>query len=339
MAKLLLLLSLFLLLSCKKEGSGVVKNSRFFRMSTITELKLYSHEIPKKEFETLSDSIFKRVDSLLLSYEKRFSSELFNSEVSLFNRRDVDTLEVSSSFYKMVESANLYSEKLDGSFDVSVLPLKKYWKPSSTKNSLPTIKGTESQKDVDSILKFVDYKKIELLDSNKIFVADSRLKIDLGGVAKGVVIEEVSALIKSSGVDNFLINSGGDIFVSGTKNSGDKFRVGIKDPKVSGNLIKIVEVVSGAVVTSGDYERFRVDENGDRVHHLFDTETGFPSTQNSSVTVIANSPAIADILSTGLFSKNALEAVEIINELDSVHCFIVDVNGNEFSSKGFTSVD
>jgi thiamine biosynthesis lipoprotein len=128
--------------------------------------------------------------------------------------------------------------------------------------------------------------------------ADAGLKLDLGGVAKGFVVDRVVALLRSAGVTNALVNAGGDLRVLGRH--GDRpWRIGIRDPRGPGVLHAISLHDGEAAFTSGDYERY-VERAGQRLHHILDPTTGRPTQHTASVTVVTTEGTTADAAATAL---------------------------------------
>lgn len=123
--------------------------------------------------------------------------------------------------------------------------------------------------------------------------------LDLGGLAKGYAVDEAVRILRAAGVPA-LVDAGGDLACTGPKPDGRPWTIGIQHPRDPGGLIGVVELASGAVVTSGDYERSFV-QGGVRYHHLLDPRTGRPGRSHISATVAAPTCAVADGWSTALF--------------------------------------
>jgi thiamine biosynthesis lipoprotein len=111
--------------------------------------------------------------------------------------------------------------------------------------------------------------------------------------------------------------------------------VGIQKPR-GGGVLGAVEIDSGSIVTSGDYERFRIVD-GVRYHHIFNSKTGYSCPTNQSVTVWGPDPVEADIMTTGLFCRSASEILEFINARSRLECLVVDSSGQIFISNGWKS--
>ncbi|HCJ10261.1 MAG TPA: hypothetical protein DHW14_03750, partial [Clostridiales bacterium] len=126
------------------------------------------------------------------------------------------------------------------------------------------------------------------------------MSLALGGIAKGYAVDSAAQVLAGAGVDRAVIDAGGDLYLLGTKPSGEPWRIAVRHPRAEG-FLGVLELPGGtAVATSGDYERFFVHE-GRRYHHILDPSTGWPVSGVVSVTVLAPTAAEADALATALF--------------------------------------
>lgn len=330
----LLLISLFLALSCDNIKRNVYKKV-FYRMDTVVELTLILEEnaskMPfKKKTVSRADSIFRNIDSLLLSFEQRFSQNSQTSEILKLNRRKENSVSISDELYQMLVTGQAYGDTLNGDFDITLLPLKELWGFGKGEG--------RASKPVDSLiaktLEYINYKSFSLKNTNSVQFTNSNTFIDCGGIAKGVAIEEMGNLLTKLNVKDYLIAAGGDILASGMRIDNTPWKLGIKHPRGSDKPLALFELTNGSVVTSGDYERF-VEYNGVKFHHLFDVKTGYPANKNMSVTIYSKSPVIADIMSTGLFSRNAKDIISFVEKRSEIECVVVDSAGVVHISDGW----
>lgn len=320
--KSILLISIALIVisnGCKPHVE--IAQKKFFRMDTITEISLVVNN--KKE----ADRCWNSIDSLLVDWENRFSIEGQLSEVRQINNRKDSVLLIGFKLKEIITTAIRYGDTLGGDFDVTVYPLKQLWGFAETSKPDSTIPVHDQ---IQSALKKVDYRQIKIVGDSVLFLS-AQTRVDVGGIAKGFVLREIGSMLKTCGINSFLVSAGGDIIISGKRINGKPWRVGIQHPRNDG-IIGAVEIDSGSIVTSGDYERFRI-VNGKRYHHLFDIRTGYPVSKNQSVTILGPDPVEADIMSTGLFSRNAEEIVKFINERPNFECLVIDSSGTVFTSE------
>ncbi|NBI32975.1 FAD:protein FMN transferase, partial [Enterorhabdus sp. P55] len=137
-------------------------------------------------------------------------------------------------------------------------------------------------------------------------LADPRAAVDVGGIAKGWIADELSALLATRGLGGFIVNLGGNVAVGGAKPDGAPWRVGIRDPRAPHDpdaLLGAVPLAAGSAVTSGVYERSFTGTDGRLRHHVLDPRTGWPvATDVAGVTVVADRSLDAEGFSTTLLA-------------------------------------
>ncbi len=149
-------------------------------------------------------------------------------------------------------------------------------------------------------------------------------KLDLGGIAKGFIVDEGIKILKESGIKNALINAGGDMYCM-----WQNFKVGIKDPRNTGKIIATFNVKNKGVATSASYER---------PSHIIDPRTGKPVEKRfKSITVVANNCMTADGLATALYVLSPQEGLSLIESINDAECFIID-DGETHISEGFPQI-
>lgn len=148
-------------------------------------------------------------------------------------------------------------------------------------------------------LPHVDPTGLTLSENGTAVRTDPRLLVDLGGIAKGEIVDKVAQLLTRRGVNDFIVNAGGNLLVRGDRGDGP-WKIGVADPDDRDALAAKLAVTDLAVVTSGDYERF-FEKDGVRYHHIFDPATGYPARGMRSVTIVAPSCGLSDALSTAVF--------------------------------------
>jgi len=314
-----------LFLSC----SPAPQRKIYFKMDTIIEITIFQERNIQK-----TEEIFAEIEKFLSDWDERFSPSSEKSEIVKINSRTNDTVKVSEDLFEMLETALRFSQKLDGAFDITIKPLKDFWNVGGAGEIFPDPRDTAILDTLAKILETVDYRKISLLQNPKRAVFENpETQIDLGGIAKGFALEKIREILENGGFENFIVNIGGDIFVSGEKGRHSPIIVGIRNPREAGVLRAFAG--RGAVATSGDYERFRIAESGARVHHLFDTETGLPASQNISISITGKCAITADILATGLFSLCEKRIREKIYQFPNYEFLLVDSARNVFYSENF----
>jgi thiamine biosynthesis lipoprotein len=172
-------------------------------------------------------------------------------------------------------------------------------------------------------LSLVDYRKV-LVDEDRstVKLAAPGMQMDVSGIAKGYAVDRAIRVLKNAGIRNALVNAGGDICALGAPPGKKSWRIGIRHPRRSGDLLGILELKDKAVATSGDYENF-LEVDGERYCHIVDTKTGRPVQGVMSVTVVADNTAEADALATAIFPLGADDGIKLIESLEGVDGIIV----------------
>ena len=240
--------------------------------------------------------------------EADFSYYRESSFVSILNREAHEKeVIVPEHVCKLIEKSLEYGKMSGGVFDITYKSTGDLWENSG--NKIPDEKMIEEKQ------RFVGADKLSVnCAENKIKFASIGVKIDLGGVAKGYAIDRAGEVLKKHGIENFIVNYGGDMLFCGNK-GGKPWSIGIRNPDKPSEILKKLELgTSGCkgVATSGDYERFFVIE-GETFSHIMDPKTGKPVKNARSVTVIGEDATVADAAATAvsvaLHKKDAVEKI------------------------------
>lgn len=242
-----------------------------------------------------------RVIERMKKLEKKFDYFSEDSELTFINNlRKGDKFRVSPEMFELLKKARKMHIRTKGAFDIT---------------------------------KGLDNWRLDRQEGLVWFRKDG-IKIDLGGIAKGFIVDEGIRLLRELGVTNALINAGGDMYCMGPGPRGRGWKVGIRNPMNPRDVVEILRMRDKGVATSGGYERFRVS-NGEKVSHIIDPKTGKPVKDIfKSVTVVAPDCATADALATGLYVLEPQKALFLIQGIDGADCIIVDRFGFMYVSSG-----
>ena len=241
--------------------------------------------------------------ALLAAYEEMqrvenlLSCEKDSSEISAINKAaGFQPVKVSYETLEMLKRSKVYCKKYKGVFDVTIGPLSDLWGFSEDKEIV-----LPKDKTIKKLAKLVNYNDMIINENDTtVFLKKKGMSIDLGGIAKGYAIDRGSAVLKEMGITNFILNAGGDIYVSGTKDNETQWKIGIKHPRNTNDLVAEFDLKDYAVATSGDYERFKII-NGIRYHHILDPRTGYSGRLSESSTILAPTAEEADATATYVF--------------------------------------
>lgn len=251
------------------------------------------------------EKAFSRVSEI----EHHMSSHLEDSDLA------TGTLNLDTTY--VIAKGLGYGKITDGAFDITVKPLCDLWDVNGENPKVP------SKEEIDSALLLVDYKKVSV-DGNKLVMPEN-MKLELGAIAKGYAADEACRILRENGIDDGIIDLGGNVVALGVKT------VGIRNPlsENNGDYFGILKLQDCAVATSGGYERY-FEQDGVRYHHIFDPFTGYPAkTDILSASVICEKAIDADCWSTILFSAGLDKANDYISE-HKLNAVLLDENGNVY---------
>lgn len=264
----------------------------FFAMSTDFSITAYSDNA-----EAALTAAEERVKEL----EKLWSATDSGSEIYKINHSSGQAVAISDETALLLSFALDMADRTGGALEPTIYPVLLAWGFTTGKNRIP------DEDELQSLLKNVGYDKVNL-SGNEVRIP-AEMELDLGAVGKGYTGDILAGILKDAGITSALVNLGGNIQIIGTKPDGSDWRLGLRDPFGEGN-VGAIEISDMAVVTSGNYERYFIGEDGREYGHIINPTTGYPVSNGlASVTIIAKEGKMCDALSTALFVMGADEAV------------------------------
>ena len=306
-------------------------------MGTQYHISWVSTQTGSASVEVESQSIQLGVDELLLNINKSMSTYDKNSELSVINQTfNSDWQNVSVDLYRVLMMAMQVNVQSLGAFDVTVGPLVNVW-------GFGPVKSTDeapSDKVVENALKQVGAGAINLRQRDESY--QLKLKhpryIDLSAIAKGYAVDVLGRYLQMRGIDNYLVEIGGEIITHGAKPGGQSWRVAIEAPNDQGRSAQLILPLDNlGLATSGDYRNF-FQQDGRRYSHTLDGRTGYPVQHGlASVSVLHSSVAMADAWATALTVLGAKEGLRLANEYDLAAFFIqrTESGFEQYSSRQF----
>ena len=262
----------------------------------------------------------KKVDSLLSQVNNIFSTYIKNSELTKFNDNlSTIPIKISLEFSELYEKAVSISLSSDGSFDFTVLPLVKLWGFGQDFN----ISQIPSDEKIQEKLNYSGIDKLEF-ENASLRKENKHTQIDFSAIAKGWGVDQTALLLDDLGFENYMVEIGGEILVSGVNNLNSKWTIGVSEPEyIASELYTAIHITDAAVATSGSYNNYFTLENID-YSHILDPKTGYPIQHDLvSATIVAQDCATADAIATAVMVKGFDEGLSWINNLPNVECLLV----------------
>ena len=308
-------------------GTGKAKTSvtpierTDFLLNTFVNIKIYDSE----DTTILDDAI-----AICKEYEDRFSRTIESSEIYMLNHRAADeqTFTLSDETAELLQTALHYCEVSDGAFDITIEPASSLWDFTAEEPVIPN-----SGKLADAV-KNVGFENLRL-EGNTLTFLSPDTTLDLGAIAKGYIADQIKDHLVESGVESAIINLGGNVLGVGDRPDKTPFRIGLQKPFAeTSETFATASVSDMSVVTSGVYERhFIID--GTNYHHILDPQTGYPYDNGLiSVTILSDSSADGDGLSTTCFSLGLEKGMDLLNSMDGVYGCFIDEDYNIYYSDG-----
>ena len=259
------------------------------------------------------DGVEGAVEQLLARLDQSMSTYKLDSELNALNRLAVgEELSVSTDLWQVLQGAQHIHALTLGAFDPTIGPLVDLWGfgPEDTGDKVP------SEREINTLLPQVDLGQLRLASDNKVSKL-AALDLDLSAIAKGYAAQKVAALLRTQGFSNFLVEVGGELQLAGHNRKGLPWRIAIEVPSLlQGGVEKVITVTDMGVATSGDYRNY-FERAGVRYSHTIDPRTGKPITHNlASVTVLADTAAVADALATAFMVMGAEKTLELAEQRD-----------------------
>ena len=232
-------------------------------------------------------------------------------------------VELDSLFIEVFSKSMDVSRKTNGKFDITASPFINAWG-----FGFKDMDNVTPEK-IDSMKPFVGYNKIRIEDG-KVVKDDPRVQINTSAIAKGYSCDIVAHLLESYGIENYMVEIGGEITMKGTNEKGDCWRIGIDKPTddslaMQRELQLILSICDKAVATSGNYRNYYI-KDGVKYSHTIDPQTGYPSEQDIlGATVIADDCMTADAYATAFMAMGVEKSVEVAQTIPGLHYYFIYV--------------
>lgn len=265
-----------------------------------------------------------KIERTLKAVNQSMSVHMPGSEISRFNAigSPDQPFEASEGFWSVMNVAEKIYHQTGGAWDGTVFPLIRLWKFNTGAQQY----RVPAPEEIAALLPRVGFRHIRFQDGRRLSKQIIPLSVDLSSIAKGYGVDQVADLLRAEGFQDFLVEIGGEVYASGRRKDGGRWRVGINVPQKDAPLDAVYHAVSlenQALATSGNYRNF-FETDGKRYSHVFDPRTGYPVSNGVvSVSIVAGSCTLADGLATGVMVMGAEKGLALIRRWGEVEGMIV----------------
>lgn len=318
-AALLALIIVWLLVmsGCPASKEETKAEGTLFAMNTYMTFTVYGSKA-QEGLDSAQDQV-KRLEALLSVTE-------VNSDVSRANHSNGQAVEISEETAELISFAIKMAEETNGALDPTIYPILTAWGFTTDQKQVP------KSEQIEQLLSYVDYSQISLEEN--LLTVPNGMQLDLGAVGKGYTADLMEEILREYGVESAILSLGGNIHAIGSKPDGSPWRIGIKAPWENKNL-GVLEISNAAVVTSGGYENYFQDDEGNIYWHILNPETGYPADSGLlSVTIVGSEGRLCDALSTALFVMGAEQAEDYWRTHGGFEMLYITQNYDIFITEG-----
>jgi len=293
-------------------------------MGTLWTMEIFDDARPAQARKAIDAAYAElvRIDNLMSEWKAESPISQVNSAAALH------PVAVPVELRELIQRSIRYSEKTEGAFDISWRGMGAIWKFDDDFTP-PTRQAVEAAR------RRVNFRAIQI-DGDRVYLPKAGMSLGLGGIAKGYAVDRAFEVLRNAGFANVMVDGGGDVRVAGTRN-GIPWRLGIQHPRRErGQIIGAVKPRNQALVTSGDYERFRI-VNGVRYHHIIDVRNGWPATAASSVSVLAPTAEQGVVIAKGIFILGPEKGMALARA-EGVEALLIDPEGRRYWTEEFHNV-
>lgn len=281
---LLIIIFALSITACDKSRKPVDK--MFFEMGTVVHISIEEKDADKTP--------------QIVAFMKELTNTIKKNQADISESDAFEKIEVSKDFINIYKRTAIYNKMSSGAYDPTTITVASLYGFPDKMFHMP------SDKEIETAKKSAGLDKIVFKDGAFSKLFDDTL-IDVSANSKGYIVDETVKFMKKAGFENFIVNAGGDVYVSGLKYGETPYKIYIEEPEKENGIANIIKLTNKAVATSGNYERFFINDEGKRITHIFDGRTFTSSNNYKSVSVIADTTEMADGLATMYFLSSMEE--------------------------------
>ena len=324
---IVLLAAALLLTSCSAGGEGTAPAATAANVERTSGVGYYFDTVVTIVLYGAPEGLLDEIWADCARYEHLLSKTIQGSDVDRLNHAGGQTIQVDPETWEILRRAKEVSDSSGHAFSVTIAPLTELWDFTGGTNRMP------SDEERIARLPLVN-DDLMVLGENCTVTMPEGMKVDLGGIAKGYIADQIAASIRGR-VHGATLNFGGNVYAVGIKPDATPFRVGIRDPNGGDrDSIAVVSLTDLSVVTSGIYERY-FDLDGIRYHHILDPKTGISADSDlASATIVSESSMTADAMATACIVMGKDEALSYLAS-QGADGVLITRDGEIVSTEGF----
>jgi thiamine biosynthesis lipoprotein len=308
-------------------GAPRVIAAKYGAMGTEITLSAWTADERKAEraFAAGYDEV-RRIEVLMTDWERPGEPE---SDVVKINKAaGKEPVKVSAETFEVVQKSLEMSRRSGGAFDITFAAMKGLWKfDEDLEKKLPPAEEIARRR------KLINWRDVVVdAKARTVKLRRAGMRLGLGGIAKGYAVDRCAAAMRGEGLQDFMVQAGGDLYIAGSKGPSN-WMVGVRDPRGGPrDIIARMPIKDHAFSTAGDYERaFILD--GKRYHHIIDPATGFPATASREVTIFAPTAFLADALDDAVFILGPKKGMALVESFPDCSTVIVDAKNQVWTSR------
>lgn len=323
-----MILLCFLLLGCTPDTQPETPENQLRKVTftsfeagfdTVFYLTLYSTD----NDETLL-SIFNECVSIAYGYHQLF--DIYNNYNGINNIKTINDnagivpVKVNADVIEMLKTAKEMNQMSNGEFDVTYGSVLKVWHNYRDAAEAAGKGPVPNDEELKSAAEYVGWNHVIINEQdNTVYIDEKGVSLDVGGIAKGFTTEKLADYLASKDIETAIINFGGNNRVMGDKPDGTAWGLGIEQPGTQSAMVAVSLNAPISAVTSGDYHRYYVSEDGNTYHHIIDPSTLYPSEYFHSVTIYTKDSGYADALSTSLFTMSIEDGMKLVEQFNQTY--------------------
>ncbi len=300
-----------------------------------TYTKVIGYTASEDEFNDYANYIFEHLNEFHKLYTIYDTYDDLNNIKTINDNAGIQPVQVDQAIIDLLLFGKEMYDLTDGSVNIAMGSVLEIWhdyrEAGTTVPPIDILVQAGIHTNIDNMI--IDQ------ENKTVYLTDPEMSLDVGAIAKGFATEIIAEEIQSQGFSSGIISVGGNVKIIGKPmiDEQEYWHVGIQDPDDYSGIYATIDLNDTSLVTSGDYERYYIID-GIRYSHIIDKQTLMPATYYRSVTIITDNSAMADVLSTALFTMSYDDGLTLISSLDDVECFWINADNTTKNTDGLDNL-